>query len=198
MRIITCLALLLAFAAGSSQAQVPELSLCHFEMEPYAALVFTLPDGSGSPFTEAIGPQGPADATLTLTVVDANGNPIANYPAANIWLEAQGVVACSGIHPDGDTDEFGQTRWSVSPLAGGSNWGMGSRIVINGELHPLAVALTFISADMNGDGFVNLVDVGLFVAALETNTLTADFNGDGAINLGDVSMLAQAMGATCQ
>lgn len=189
------LALLLAVIAAPALADVPSPSLCTIDMEPYAATLFTVPDGSGNPFTDARFLGDPVDATLTITVVNASGDPIVNYPAADIWFEGTGFVPCSGAHPDSDTDQLGQARWTA-PLAGGGSTAF-IQAMIAGDPLPVATALSIVSPDMTGDLMVNLGDITLFTQALDTYSFGADFNADGQIDLSDISLMAQAIGAAC-
>lgn len=61
-----------------------------------------------------------------------------------------------------------------------------------------AVAFVPCDADLNGDGSVNLPDVGLFASDYFSSVYVArsDFNNDGALGLADVHLLATALGTT--
>jgi hypothetical protein len=51
------------------------------------------------------------------------------------------------------------------------------------------------SPDINGDGIVNLADVGAFAADYVTGyAFRSDFNGDGVLNLIDVAVMAAHFG----
>ena len=67
------------------------------------------------------------------------------------------------------------------------NFGM-SPVEFDEMAIPAFVGEDFILGDTNGDGLVNLLDVGPFVDAITTGTfsLEADINGDGLVNLLDV------------
>ncbi len=58
-----------------------------------------------------------------------------------------------------------------------------------GDTLNILVAVAFILGDINGDGIVNLLDVGPFVSAITTGTFipAADINMDGQVNLLDVA-----------
>ncbi len=45
------------------------------------------------------------------------------------------------------------------------------------------------SADLNGDGKVNLVDFSIFLLKWNSDDIQSDFNGDGSVNLGDFSIM---------
>ena len=166
--------------------------------------LYNLPDGTGRSFAEAVefGSGSSVDATISLTIYDGFGNPIANFPAEDIWLRSldDGMVACNGgAAPDGATDATGTTSWS-SPLLAGGNSETLCMIIINGDAITSSpgLPLHFNSADMNGDGSVNLTDAGLFTGHLSGPlAYAADFNFDNVVNVMDAGFLAAAMGKTC-
>lgn len=45
------------------------------------------------------------------------------------------------------------------------------------------------SADLNGDGKVNLVDFSIFLLKWNSDDIQSDFNADGTVNLGDFSIM---------
>lgn len=45
------------------------------------------------------------------------------------------------------------------------------------------------TADLNGDGKVNLVDFSIFLLKWNSDDIQSDFNGDGTVNLGDFSIM---------
>lgn len=45
------------------------------------------------------------------------------------------------------------------------------------------------TADLNGDGKVNLVDFSIFLLKWQSDDIQSDFNGDGTVNLGDFSIM---------
>jgi cysteine-rich repeat protein len=45
------------------------------------------------------------------------------------------------------------------------------------------------SADLNGDGKVNLVDFSIFLLKWQSDDIQSDFNADGTVNLGDFSIM---------
>ncbi len=58
--------------------------------------------------------------------------------------------------------------------------------------------LSYNSPDMNGDGSVNLADMGMFSTDFYGEYhFRSDFFRDGAINLSDVGQLATSFGANC-
>jgi hypothetical protein len=166
-------------------------------------VLFVLPSGIGSGFDEAqIKNVGTVvDATIEMIVKDAFGAIVANFPAEDMWLESgdMGMVPCTGgSTADQDTDGVGFTRWA-NPLNAGGNSEALCYVYVNGlALNGAPFTLAFNSADMNGDGSVNLVDVGLFSGAFfGAYDFAADFYADGALNLVDVGRLAQGLGGSC-
>ncbi len=171
-------------------------------------VLYNLPDGSGAAFAQARVPGGAAvDATVTLSLMDGGGNPIAGVAAADMWLEREVVAgtgnfnACAGgTIADGPTDGFGIARWTQPLRAGG--WSTtrtfvavcGSYLVSNAGL-----ALRHNSADLNGDLVVNLADVPLFAHDFHGSyAFRSDLQYDGVVNLSDIPRLAGAMGAHCR
>jgi len=194
-------------AASFATAGVPDLeestaSLAYGGTE--ALTLFVLPNGAGSAFAAAKTPTGVTeDATITLIVRDGNGVVIAGFPAEDSWLESAdaGMVPCTGgSTSDQDTNVNGVTGWATALAAGGNSEDVclvkisGDALTSNGGL-----ALNFNSADMNGDGLVNLADIGAFSTAYYSglNPFAADFQRNGAVDLGDIGLLAQGQGAAC-
>ena len=168
-------------------------------------VLFNVPNGSGSAFTEARTLEdGQVDATITLYLRDSDNVPIANYPREDTWLayiitDTLGVPCTSGTTADYDTDVNGETTW-VNPLRAGG-WSEGPTVVmiagsplLSGDLN-----LGHNSADINGNGVVNLQDVALFAGDLYGGgyMFRSDFHYDGVVNLSDVGKLAQSLGAAC-
>jgi hypothetical protein len=144
---------------------------------------------------------GNEDATIEVYLKDTNGNPIANFPFEDIWLEAPGLCFCPGLNvPDFNTDAFGYTQFAFSLCGGGcmhipSLWGY-----VNGEpFHQNPIPhITVNSPDMNCSLTVDLVDVSMFAAAFySAYSYCADFNGDGLLNLVDLGILASHIGHRC-
>ncbi len=173
--------------------------------------LYILPDGSGLSLTQTMifgGQQ--RDATITVMVIDEAGFPIPNFPLQDIWLDSEstGDYLCAvqgSFWPDYHTDANGQTTFSTSFGAGG--WSEGPVwVYLNGEraYHPqdgpfAPLPMRFNSADINGDGAVNLTDVILFTEDYYTSYhYRSDFHWDGALNLSDIGKMASGMGHNCQ
>jgi hypothetical protein len=166
--------------------------------------LFNLPNGAGKPFTEAFLPAGggTTDGTIELYVRDGFGVAIENFPFEDCWIESQdmGMVACGGTATaDFNTDALGYTFWAAPLFAGGNSQTLcivkinGDALTSNGGL-----ALSFNSADINGDGRVNLSDAGFFSGFLGgAYNFDGDFNNDGVVNVSDAGFMATSLGASC-
>jgi hypothetical protein len=192
--------------AATAWANVPDPAECVIEIDASAvgASIFSLPLGTGKPFTEARASGGAlVDATITLTVNDGFGDPIFAYSFEDMWLESElgGLKYCpGGTQPSGSTDINGQTTWEDPMQAGGfTASGENAVIMIGGQPVPAAVQLRFNSADISGDLLVNLTDIQAFAPALQPGgyNYRADFDHNLVINLTDVQLLASGVGTSC-
>lgn len=163
------------------------------------------PDGEGNSLDEARQYNGDVqDATITLNLMDANYDPVPNYPREDMWLESEdnGLVRClGGTIADADTDQLGMTQWQ-NPLRGGGYSEARTVVKVNGIEPELSngVNLNFNSPDINGDLIVNLLDVALFAQdffAYPDFSFRSDLYRDGQINLQDMAIFMQAIGAIC-
>ncbi len=166
-------------------------------------VLFNLPNGLGNAFTDAqIKNDGTVvDAHIELIVRDAFAAPVPNFPAEDMWLASDdgGMVACAGgTSADQNTDENGFTQW-VSPLNAGGFSEAVCKVYVNGlALNGAPFTLFFNSADVNGDGSVNLSDVGMFTSSFFGDySFSADFMADGVLNLSDVGFMASGLGTSC-
>jgi hypothetical protein len=211
---LLALALLIIFALPTiTNAQTPDLDQCYAtsaNSEPVSILV--RPDGGGWPLTEAMLFGGElTDATITLTLLDGNGDPVVLFPAEGTWLEslcldtAPGCLPLCGIGSvaDGSTNTLGQTTFSDPLRAGGSGVGAGIMIdTVPLPESPLEFSggdqFHFNSPDISGDLVVNLTDIALFAGDYYgPYNYRSDFYWDGNLNLSDLVFLAQAVGASC-
>lgn len=200
---------LVVCAASVAVANVPDLGLSTATMATTGQTLslFNRPDGGGSPLTEAYvlnGGGAKADATITLTLVDGLGNPIANYPFEDLTLSCddgagQAMVPCvGGVSADGNTDAAGQTTFAGTLRAGGWAAANTDVMVAGSALTSGGVALQMNSSDLNGDGVVAVSDISLFAQIYYGSySYGADFNADGSVAISDVSLLAQGNGAAC-
>lgn len=169
---------------------------------PETAVLFNLPDGGGSAFTEASIGGITVDATITLTVLNAAGDPVTNYPSEDLWLESVGggmMVCPGGANADSNTDAFGQTSW-VNPLFAGGYSQELTQVYINGA--PLqssaGLLISYNSPDINGDLVVNLLDLVLFAQDFfGAGGFRSDLYFDNVLNLSDIARLGQNIGVSC-
>ena len=178
-------------------------SLCSWSAagnDPVTLLV--VPDGTGSPFTQARLADGTVvDATITLTL-DHPCGPFAGFPREDLWLEfgnGDAVSCLGGTVADADADVDGVTHWSLPLRRGGHSEGP-CRLVINGYTPPYlpSLPLRVNSPDLSGDRAVTLADVPLFAAAyFGSYAFAADLHADGRVDLADLPLLARALGARC-
>lgn len=196
-------------AASFAIAGVPDPDQCVATVAGGVAetlTLFNLPNGTGAPFTGATGPSGGVvDATISLTVVDANGDPIELFPFEDMWIQSEVAVGetyapCVGGNlANFSTDEFGMTEWANPLNAGGWTQGL-LFVMINGNAITTnsGLPIQFNSADISGDGSADLSDLGIFAQDYYgVYAFRSDFNGDGAVNLSDVGRMALGIGAEC-
>jgi hypothetical protein len=198
-------------AASFAMAGVPDLqysTATRAHVGAYSVSLFNLPNAGGSAFTAAnrlpADGGGTVDATISLTLLDGLSVAIENFPLEDMTLRCddglgQAMIPCvGGVVANANTDAAGYTQWQ-NPLRAGA-WGdANTEILISGApLTSGTVALKMNSADIDGSGTVNLVDVGLFSGIFYGSySYGADFNYDGAVSLPDVGRLAAGLGATC-
>lgn len=170
---------------------------------PETLTLLVRPDGGGRSFDDALLPWGDtADATITLVLRNANGDPVPDFPREDMWLvsDDDGLVPCvSGTIADANTDAAGMTQWQ-NPLFGGGYSEALTEVRVNGAPIELTIGvhLSFNSPDINGDLVVNLTDVALFAMDFFGDyQFRSDFFRDGQINLQDLATFAPAYGATC-
>jgi len=209
LRKLVCIfifALMVGAASIATATHIPNFSLSTY-VRAYGgaetAVMFNTPNGGGSAFTGASIGGIIVDATITLTLLDGGMVPIPNFPFEDCWLESAdgGLAACTGgSTADANTDASGVTTW-VTPLqAGGYSEALTVVFVAGSALTSVAgVAISHNSADINGDGAVNLIDVPLFADDFYGGSYAfrSDFAFDGDVNLSDVVKFAQALGASC-
>lgn len=165
------------------------------------------PDGGGDVLSAALDVSGAvSDATITVELIDLDFDPIAGFPAEDIWLETSGggLVLCDGgARPDGPTDAAGVTVFSGAIRAGGARG--------HGEPGALEVwtvidrvpsfldRIALNSADLNGDLVVDLSDVIRFAELWPPHVYdyAVDFHHDGQVNLADLIVFAGHLNTVC-
>ena len=122
---------------------------------------------TGAPVVERDGTlAGVVDATITVTLLDGGGFPVVNFAFEDLWLESSdgGMVFCiGGTTADANTDGAGMTAWTLPLAAGGASQSV-TLVTVNGAAltSNAGLALSYNSADLNGDQIVNLTDVPEF------------------------------------
>jgi len=199
----------LVIAAASAMAGVPDLQLSTASTAAGVGVtptMYNLPNGLGTTFANARSTGGVVNATITLTVLDGGGVPVANFSANDMWLEKEIVastgnfLACTGgTTADLNTNASGVTTWAAPLRAGG--WSTSKTlVVINGAAltSNTGLVLRHNSADINGDGNANLSDIPLFVADFYgAYSFRSDLLFDGIVNLSDIPRVASGVGAVC-
>ncbi|MBK9774813.1 MAG: hypothetical protein IPP62_00295 [bacterium] len=199
----------LVIAAASAMAGVPDLQLSTASTAAGVGVtptMYNLPNGLGTTFANARSTGGVVNATITLTVLDGGGVPVANFSANDMWLEKEVVAstgnfaACTGgTTADLNTNASGVTTWAAPLRAGG--WSTSKTlVVINGAAltSNTGLVLQHNSADINGDGNANLSDIPLFVADFYgAYSFRSDLLFDGIVNLSDIPRVASGVGAVC-
>jgi hypothetical protein len=199
----------LVIAAASAMAGVPDLQLSTASTAAGVGVtptMYNLPNGLGTTFANARSTGGVVNATITLTVLDGGGVPVANFSANDMWLEKEVVAstgnfaACTGgTTADLNTNASGVTTWAAPLRAGG--WSTSKTlVVINGAAltSNTGLILQHNSADINGDGNANLSDIPLFVADFYgAYSFRSDLLFDGIVNLSDIPRVASGVGAVC-
>lgn len=190
--------------ASIAWAGVPDLALSQAVIDAAAvgATVYVLPNGAGPGFDSASAAGGGSvDATITLTLLDDQSDPIFGFPFEDLWLETSGggLVSCpGGVTADGSTDIDGVTTWSNPPAAGGVSVGETTKVYVAGSaLTGAGLDLVFKSADMNGDLVVNLSDIVVFTPMLTSYNEAGDYNNDGDVDLSDIVRFTPGIGASC-
>ncbi len=216
---------LLVGAASLASAQLPDQENSETsrawngpDVAAAAAVVFNLPDGSGSRFTEAVayhdGDYIQVDATITVTLRDVDRNLI-GFPRLSLWLLDNATDA--NINPCGNpgrlwadydaVDDIGESEWANPLYAGGHSVGLTNKTQIIaagvGQIPSasggIGERVKFNSTDINGDRVVDLLDVIEFTEDFYsgTNPFRSDFVYDGFVDLLDVVILGQTQDRDC-
>jgi hypothetical protein len=179
--------------AGLASAGVPDPGLSSAVAAGSGTLLIT-PAGAGNTL-------GGIGATVTVTVLDATGTPIAGYPFQDVFLDDSGTSEISlcqgGSVADFNTNASGVTTISGA-IAGGGWTQNGLQVYLAGVAIGGALPINANSCDINGDLVVNLGDIGDFSADFSgPYNFRSDFQFDGVVNLGDIGELSIHNGETC-
>jgi hypothetical protein len=206
--LLAMLAVLPGTAAVAGVPPEPWVEVVQHADQPIS--LFCTPAGDGAAFADANAFGGSRiDATLEVILYNDQpgwGEPVANYPAEDMWLQSYPptLAPCpGGTIADANTDQDGRTHWGRPLRAGGHldpDAGNELLLFVNGTpAYGLPeLGMRFNSADLNGDGLVNLSDVGEFAIDLfGVYAYRSDFVWDGIINLSDVGRMARSIGGAC-
>lgn len=172
--------------SGLATAGVPDAGLSTAVAAGSGTLLIT-PAGNGN----TIGGIG---ATITVTVVDGTGTPIAGYPFQDIYVDDSGTAEIS-LCQGGSVADFNTNAAGVTTISGGVSGGgwtqNGLQVYLAGVAIGSALGINANSPDITGDLVVNLGDVGQFAIDFTGGyAFRSDLQFDGVINLGDLGKLA--------
>lgn len=211
MRTAATLLLVLLPACALAQG-IPPYDSSAWLASPQPVSLFCDPVGGGRPLTQARALDTPygswVDATIMVELLDGWGDPVAGYPAEDVWLTVTGgsLALCDGgARADGPTDAGGRTTFSGPIRAGGHLvQAVDDRLLVetaHGIIHFSNLGgLSLTSPDLDGDLDVDLSDVILFAHAFldhGTYAPALDFHYDGVINLSDLVLLTQHRNLAC-
>jgi hypothetical protein len=187
--------ILAAAIATTAWAGIPNLDNSSATVATAGATVVVCPAGDGDRLDTAQDcASGHVNATVTLTVYDINFDFVVGYPAADMWLEANGICLCTdGSIADGPTDVNGIATFSGALKAGGCSTDGSLNVYINphGLLNQMGMSMDLISPDMTCDLVVNISDFSAFAGAyLGGYAKCADFVCDGVLNVSDLVYFA--------
>ena len=188
----------------AAYAQIPDLDTSYaISATTQTVYVYCLPTGDGDALNDCRLLDGSrVDATITITVLDSNFEPVPYFPAEDLEIRYNDPppwpICVGGTIADDFTDVNGQSTFSGRFYSGGH--GQGATIYISGApiVQPPFENYFFFSPDINGDLIVDLTDVVTFAQDYfgEYN-YRSDFSWDGELNLADVVLFAQALGIEC-
>ena len=188
--------------AGLAGAGIPNLDNSTAVTVGSTVSVLICPAGDGDRLDAAQACDGTTvDATITLTILDINFDPVVGWPAEDAWIQANGICLCTdGSIADAPTDLAGQTTFSGTIEGGGCSDDSSTNIFINpfGLLNQPGLPIWFNSPDFNCDLVVNLTDVVLLAGYyFGSYGYCADLYCDGVINLSDVVVFTPHFNHAC-
>jgi hypothetical protein len=202
---IFCFAIV-ALVAAPAAANLPDLTLSSASVPANAVALYSIPDGSGQSFSGAMDATGATvNGTITVTLLNPIGNPIANFPLEDVWLESLdgNLGICVTAHPDAITDGAGQAFFTSFLNAGGNSFvatGGGLRVMVLGSsLVGSDLAYNMLTPDLDNNGAVDLSDTVMFVPLYTGGgyDMSVDFFWDGNINLSDLVLYASGLNLIC-
>jgi hypothetical protein len=157
------------------------------------------PQGDGGNISDAGGP-------ITIVAMDNVPAPIPGIPAADCWVDGctNPLFLCGGsgsANADSATNSAGATTMSGQVAAGGYSPDL--MVIVQGVIigAPTCLAIVATSPDINADGLVDVIDLGLFAIGFTSPPkpydVTLDYNCDGLVDIIDLSLFAQHWLHTC-
>lgn len=182
--------------AATANAGIPDLTNSTASGPGSTVQILITPAGLGTNL-------GAASATVTVTVEDGNGDPIAGYPFQDMVLDDNQTnelnICPGGSTADGNTNASGVATFSGN-IAGGGYTEAGLQVFLGGSpLTQAALDFKVNSPDINGDRTVNVSDVGAFAGDFGSGSYVfrSDFVADGVLNISDVGRFATAVQEVC-
>jgi FlgD Ig-like domain len=150
-------------------------------------------------------PQGD-DGSLQAeeTIWGNSGGPTVGVPADMLICYMQGdsaqICGSDTLIADGPTDQYGKTTFTTAAIGGHGR----AEVIVgvaDGFTRLDTVTVYFKSPDENGDGVVDLSDLGAWTVSYPSPPKTykwyRDFTGDGVIGLGDYTYIASHYDDAC-
>jgi hypothetical protein len=182
---------------------IPDMNNCSISTRATEDVsIMICPGCDGYPFTAAQKFGGEyMDATIDVYIRNGVGQPVANFPYQDLWLDDPFLCFClGGSDADADTDENGHTQFSF-PLCGGGyseNFDLGGYVAGNAFIQNPLPHIKTNSPDINCDLVVNLSDLALFAQHYYgTASYVNDFFWDSVADLRDLALFAQHYNHIC-
>lgn len=184
--------LVLSALLGTSDAWSQCVNPANTVASAPAAQLMVCPLGDGP----ALGAIGSA-ITVNSTAVPCTGLPPGAFEFDGA-LPAQ-ICDCLGGIPFAETPLGSGLYTYPGPIAAGGWTLAGTQMKVQGLFVPVIMPIQVNSPDNNGDGVVNLVDIGNLATWFFNGVydFPADLNGDGVENLADIGLFAPHNGHTC-
>jgi hypothetical protein len=181
--------------ASMASATIPDPALSTANAAG-TGVIMAAPSGAG----DAIGDIG---ATITVTVVDGSGTPIAGFPFQDIYVDdTDGSISLcqGGSTADANTNASGVT--TISGTIGGGGFTINDLAVYISGVQVTGgspIDIDVNSVDITADLKVDLADLGAFAGDFTGGVYVfrSDFNYNAALDLADVGRFAQFFGDVC-
>jgi hypothetical protein len=136
---------------------------------------------------------------VSITVRDSFDDPKVHYPTSATLTTNLGTLALSSCGPlsrTGVTDTSGAVRFTFSQLGGRGS--LEVRVTTYTLIELAHVPINFTSPDLDANGTVNVVDLGLWAGGLPPGYLqSSDYDCSHAVNIIDLGVWAGGLGLGC-